>query len=264
MLVLGFTACNKNDIGITNDHNLDLKKRGTIAEEYVYHGVHYVLYFNDDDTSSTPNNTSTADSLINAIGSNPYILAYYEDYPDITYVEDLPSNTDPDTTLAQFSPNSCMFAEFFEHTNFQGSSFCVDNYFNVHDGLEVMGQICSEIFAETNLANRPYSLSQSWNDRISSFKMYRDGASKTWYDNNGYSGNGTQVSFVLYRSAGLSNGGCEYKQWKMNLPGPGTTEGPWTVSNLKKERWGWICADLNDKVSSISLIPCKCTICIAP
>ena len=262
MLVLGFTACNKNDIGITNDHNLDLKKRGTIAEEYVYHGVHYVLYFNDDDTSSTPNNNSTADSLINAIGSNPYILAYYEDYPDITYVEDLPSNTDPATTLAQFSPNSCMFVEFFEDANFQGASFCVDNQFNVHDGLEVLGTQCSELIGQTNLANRTYSLSQTWNDRISSFKLYRDGASKTWYDDHGYSGAGTNVRLYLFRNSNFDAGGCKFKYWEMRLPAAGTTEAAWTVSNLNKERWGFLCKDMNDRISSIALVPCKCNLCI--
>lgn len=54
MLVIGFTACNKSDTGIVNDQNQNLQKRGTVSEEYVYHGVHYILYFNDDDTSSTP------------------------------------------------------------------------------------------------------------------------------------------------------------------------------------------------------------------
>ncbi len=45
MLAISFMACNKSDTGITNDQILNLKKRGTIAEEYVYHGVHYVLNF---------------------------------------------------------------------------------------------------------------------------------------------------------------------------------------------------------------------------
>lgn len=264
MLVIGFTACNKSDTGIVNDQNQNLQKRGTISEEYVYHGVHYILYFNDDDTSSTPNNTSTADSLINAIGSSPYVIAYYEDYPNITYVEDLPSDNDSDTTLAQISPNSCVYAEFFEHTNFQGSSFCVDNYFDRHEGLLVLGNLCSEYIGESNLANRPYSLSQSWNDRISSFKMFRDGASKTWYDNNGYSGTGTSVTFALFRNSNYDVGGCKYTRWVMNLPSPGNTESAWTVSNLNKERWGFLCKDMNDKVSSIGMIPCKCSICFAP
>lgn len=262
MLALGLTACNKSDTGITNDQNIDLKKRGTISEEYVYHGVHYVLYFNDDDTSSTPNKTSTADSLINAIGSNEYVLRYDEDYNNITYIDDYSTGTGTDTTLAQFSTNSCMFDEFFEDANFQGASFCVDNQFNVHDGLEVLGTICSELIGQTNLANRTYSLSQTWNDRISSLKLYRDGAPKTWYNNHGYSGTGTQVALYLFRNFGFDAEGFKCQTWTMLLPDPGNTESAWTVSNLNKQRWGFLYDDMNDKESSIALVPCKCNICI--
>lgn len=116
----------------------------------------------------------------------------------------------------------------FEDINFQGSSFCVDNQFNVHDGLVVLGNLCSENIGQTNLANRPYSLSQSWNDRISSFKLYRDGSSKTWYDDHGYSGTGTRVVLYLFRNSGFETSGCKFKYWEcdyqhlelLNLLGP--------------------------------------------
>lgn len=236
-----------------------MKSRGIISEEYVYHGVHYILYFNDNDTSSTPNNETTADSLIDALGSNEYTIAYYEDYPALTFIEDVTTGEESDSTLSAWSPNACLYVEYFADANFQGASFCVDNQFDIHEVLVANNAICAELIAESNLANRSYGQGQSWNDRISSIKIYRDGASKTSYDNAGFTGNGTMVTITLFRGANLPISFCDRTKWVMRLRGHGTTESAWEVPNLKKERWGFLCTNMNDKASSLAVSACKCS-----
>ncbi|MBK8953957.1 MAG: hypothetical protein IPM34_00165 [Saprospiraceae bacterium] len=237
-----------------------LQKRGTISEKYKFDGVLFVLYFNDNDTSSAPNNTSTADSLGAAIGDTEYNLAYYSDDPDVAYIEPVPNWNESDTTPEEITPVSCMFAEFYEHSNYGGSSFCVDSYFDDHADILEYGVLCGEGYGEGNLQNRPYGLADNWNDKISSLKMFGGGASKAWYDSKGYTGNGTTVTFYLFRDSGYPTSGCKCKKWTKHLPPPGYSANDWDVPNLKKERWGFLCADLNDRVSSIAMIGCKCAV----
>lgn len=193
ILLSGLLApgCEKNDNhNSTIGRNPKFEPRSSVVSEtYYYDEKYYTLYFYDDDTTGIPLNTSTADSLIDEIGTNEFELNYYSNSEGICYIEALISGPEPDTSMSFSFPSApCFLAEYFEHADFGGNSFCVDNYFNIHEVLSEQGQICSEIIGESNLANRPFSGGGSWNDKISSFKMFRDGVSRQWYIDNGYFG----------------------------------------------------------------------------
>lgn len=254
-------GCEKNEssnYSITQNPKL-VTRSSVVSETYYYDEKYYTLYFYDDDTTGLPLNTSTADSLIDQIGTKDFEINYYSNSEGICYIEDLISGPEPDTsTIFLFPSAPCFLAEYFEHADFGGNSFCVDNYFNVHDVLTEQGQICSEIIGESNLANRPYSGGGSWNDKISSFKMFRDGFSRQWYIDNGYFGTNTGIRFSIHRDNNFSRGRCKNKHWTLVEPIHGGTTDPWLIPNLKSERWGFLCANLNDRVSSLAIGPCKC------
>ncbi len=106
-------------------------------------------------------------------------------------------------------------------------------------------------------------MSGNLEDKISSFRMYGSGPSKTWYIDYGYASSTATATFTLYRGKDYETGTCRYYKWVMSLPGNSTNT--WNVSGLSKEKWrGLACANMNDKTSSLSVIFCKNTTCFAP
>lgn len=262
LIALTFSSCTKQEI---NGSSKPLNERTTIVERYNFNGVNYVLYFDSEDTTGTPTNTSTEDSLLAAIGSTEYNLVYYDTNPTVTYLE--PEQTPPTDSTADLegfpAPTVCLLAQFFENTNFGGASFCIDDGFEDHSGLYNGGSLVSEFYGQNDLNNRSFGNSGNWNDRISSFKMFGSGASKEWYRNKNYASSTAKATFTLYRHSDYETGSCKKRSWVMSLPYAETNT--WEVSNLSKEKWrGLLCSSIDDRTTSIGLIVCKGYICFAP
>ncbi|MBK8298576.1 MAG: hypothetical protein IPK91_15120 [Saprospiraceae bacterium] len=257
-------SCTKNEKYEINAKNTTLTPRSVIAEEYVYDGIHYILYFNAEDTSGVPNNTSTADSLIYAIGDSDIFIEYDYDYPDIIFINNIPTPEEIDSTEGEAIPTGlCLYAQFYEHINFTGESFCVDPSPGFEADTEKKDEfnyVCSRAWGESDLGDRPYGMSGNWNDRISSFKLFKDGASKDKYNEFEFTGYHSSVKLTLYRDSYYSNGSNKYKTWTMHDMSY-LDEAPWEIPNLKKERWVWWSTNMNDSAGSISLIGCKTEPC---
>lgn len=255
------TSCEKT---VLDQSSVDpkLKQRtATVEEHYKYEGVAYTLEFYEDDTTGVPINDEVEDELISAIGSNDIVFNYVEG-SDTTYLvnsDEFNEWDENDTSSIAGYLGAPIFATFYEHKDYGGSSFSMgDAYPSV--SIDYGTNTCSKEF-------KLVSLSQSWNDKISSMKFHQSGVTKIWYDANGFTSNNksTAIQFVMFRNAycPINSGGCYIKTWTMN-PRPLADDPDWAVPNLKKERWGaiWpICANMNDHISSIAIKMCKTSDC---
>ena len=255
-IILILSACSKTD---TTNPVESLQSAGTVSETYDYQGTRYTLYFNASDYSDVPINTEVANTLIAAINGAQYILAYYEDVPDVTFIENLETQSESGQNAVS-NLQFATFAQFYEHSNFGGNSFFFSNFSSFIEALVLPnGFICSEAHGISDLNFAPFPGGGSWDNKISSFKLFQDGATKAALDAAGYIDPGTHLEWWMHKHPNFSSSGCAAKKWVFTAPPPGTSKGPWEISNLAKERWGFLCAKMNDAISSTSFLPCQCT-----
>ncbi len=262
-------SCEKSNEQFYNKEvDQEMRSNDTIFEHYIYEGEAYTLLFDSEDTTGTPLNSDVDDELISEIGENDFILIYNDLHPDTTIIGNLDDAnylTEPDSSSTASFPGAPVFATFYEHANYQGESFTLSNVTPALRRYE-SSRTCQD---EYNISNLAYVLMQNgtsnFNDRLSSMKLHQSGSAKTWYDNNGYSGNGTVIQFVMFRNAGYPQfpSGCYMQIWNMHAK-YGTQDPDWSVPNFKKENWGFIwpfCSNMNDCISAISVRFCKSSNC---
>jgi hypothetical protein len=271
ILPIILSSCNKNETTLSKEttvsnHKLN-SRSGSFYHDYKYDNHTYRLWFNDEDTTGVPINTSTADSLEDAIGSNELTLIHDDRYSNLTIIENIMSdyNNECDTSFQLSPTGNAEIVTFYEHINYGGSSFSFDAL-NTGTWIArvINGNTCRLEWNLPSLTslwlNYPTT---TWNDVISSFKMHQSGAAKAWMDARGFSGSGTGIQFAMFRDAGYPQtpGGAYLEVWNMH-PNYGTQDGDWSVPNLTKESWGYFWnACMNDRISAISIVFCKSTNC---
>lgn len=260
--LLIYFSCNKNDdrndAVVKKDDKLQ-SRTGTVYETYYYDGNYYTLEFDEEDEEGEgiPLNTETEDELKEAIGENEYMMVFNDAHPDTIFLYNQPETESdpPDSTTAMAPSNDPPFATFYEHINYGGNSFeFTDFNYNKHWRGD-----CQFEYNIPNLQNCAMGMSGNWNDQISSFKMHQSGSTKDFYENGVFCGPLGHVTFCMFRNAGYRQtpSGCYLKMWVMH-PRCGYEDGDWSVPSLVKEKWGWLfCANMNDKISAISIDFCR-------
>lgn len=256
-LILQF-ACNKTENIMSNENRQFTQRSDTISEVYVYDDITYTLYFDAEGESGDPLNTDVEDELIDAIGSNDYIIVHKYESGDTIFLGNIADTLDPDTASLAAIMSPASLATYYQNINFGGFSMDLTNGYPTQ--RVIFNQTtCSDEYIHPNLISMNMTGYISWNDQISSFKMHQSGAAKAFYDANGWSGNGAKIQFVLFRDSPLYNyipSGCYIEIWEMRTD-YGTQDADWTVSNLTNKRWGFLCARMNDNVSAVSARVCK-------
>ncbi|MBK9107351.1 MAG: hypothetical protein IPM92_02950 [Saprospiraceae bacterium] len=256
-------SCDKNtnhlnDLTDGKQIDLEMRSNDTIYETFYYDGVYYTLEFDSETEAEegVPFNSETEDALKDAIGENDIMKVLTDEHPDTIFLYNIPeTESEPDSSTAMAPSNDPPFATFYEHIDYGGNSFEFTDYsYNKHWRGD-----CEFEFNIPNLENCALGMSSNWNDRISSFKMHQSGSTKDWMETNMFCGPLTQVAFIMFRNSGYRQtpSGCWIEMWVMH-PRCNYDDSDWAVPNLKKQKWGWLfCANMNDKISSISIDFCR-------
>ncbi len=255
---------NTSDENAANGDKTLTIRESTYTETYSINGQLYTLIFPEN--SDTPLNTEVETQLIGAIGNSEYILAHYEETPNVTFIEPVPPASCPSTNEMQPPPAgspppapTAIFLELFEHTNFQGRSFGYyhgPNYYNQFWQFKSCSwngsfQYCSTAYGIQDLRDvLVFPSTDTWDDRISSFKIIRPSASL----------HPSQYMLLkMHRDPGYSSSKCRLSQWRV-----ATTGNNYHVPNLSNEKWCFLGANMNDEISSISFSFCNngCNCCV--